>query len=184
MCIGKIIGIVAIDSNNVIAVNNSMPWSIKEEMDFFKKTTQGHAILIGRKTLESIGHPLKNRINYVITKNTDFAIKLQDCASYTKSPDTFLFDSLEYAISHYKYCYPDKNLYIVGGNSIYTQVSNLCDEFYVSVINQELVNKYNVETDNILKLDIYPNIINTLFKLKETVTTNFGVINKYERRKS
>jgi len=61
--------IVAIDTQHGIGIRNALPWRLPEDMAFFKKTTTGHAIVMGRKTFESIGRALPNRRNIVVTRN-------------------------------------------------------------------------------------------------------------------
>lgn len=85
--------IVAIDAERGIGLNNTLPWHLPEDLAFFKRTTSGHPIIMGRKTFESIGKPLPNRHNIVITRNPGWrhegvdavpslaaAIGLADCA--------------------------------------------------------------------------------------------------------
>lgn len=60
--------IAALDENNLIGNSGKLPWKIKEDMEFFKKTTTGNAVIMGRKTYESIGKPLKHRKNIIISK--------------------------------------------------------------------------------------------------------------------
>ena len=64
--------IVAIDAQRGIGLNNALPWRLPEDLAFFKRTTTGHAIIMGRKTFDSIGKPLPNRRNIVITRNPDW----------------------------------------------------------------------------------------------------------------
>src|SRR5471030_2812181 len=61
--------IVAIDAQRGIGVDNTLPWRLPEDMAFFKRTTTGHTIVMGRKTFDSIGRALPNRRNIVITRN-------------------------------------------------------------------------------------------------------------------
>jgi len=61
--------IVATDSNNGIGINNTLPWHLPEDLAHFKRLTSGHPIIMGRKTFESIGRPLPNRRNIVISRN-------------------------------------------------------------------------------------------------------------------
>ncbi len=69
--------IVAVDKNWAIGKDNRMMWSIPADMKFFRETTKGNVVIMGRKTLESFpqGQPLKNRVNIVITKNPDYKVK-------------------------------------------------------------------------------------------------------------
>ena len=68
----KITLVAAIASNNVIGKENSLPWNIPEDLKRFKQMTSGHTILMGRKTFDSIGRPLPNRQNIVMTKDKNF----------------------------------------------------------------------------------------------------------------
>ena len=60
--------VVALSNNNVIGVNNDLPWNLKKDLAHFKEYTTNKIILMGRKTFESIGRPLPNRINFVVSK--------------------------------------------------------------------------------------------------------------------
>ena len=64
--------VVATDRNNGIGINNTLPWHLPEDLAHFKRTTSGHPIIMGRKTFDSIGRPLPNRRNIVITRNADW----------------------------------------------------------------------------------------------------------------
>lgn len=64
--------VVATDAQRGIGIKNSLPWRLKEDMAHFKRTTVGHPVIMGRKTFESIGRPLPNRRNIVITRNPDW----------------------------------------------------------------------------------------------------------------
>ena len=72
----KITIVAAIASNNVIGQKNSLPWDIPEDLRRFKQLTSGHTILMGRKTFDSIGRPLPNRTNIVMTKDTNYQKKV------------------------------------------------------------------------------------------------------------
>jgi dihydrofolate reductase len=61
--------VVAMSNNNVIGVNNKLPWQLKDDLEHFKEYTTGKIIIMGRKTFESIGRPLPNRQNFVISSN-------------------------------------------------------------------------------------------------------------------
>ena len=64
--------IVAVDTRGGIGVNNTLPWHLPEDLAHFKRTTSGHPIIMGRKTFDSIGRPLPNRRNIVITRNPEW----------------------------------------------------------------------------------------------------------------
>jgi len=64
--------IVAISNNNAIGIDNDLPWHMPADLKFFKETTLGHYVLMGRKSYESVGRPLPGRTNIVITRNKSF----------------------------------------------------------------------------------------------------------------
>lgn len=120
--------IVAVAQNGVIGkANGEMPWHVKEEFKHFKNTTLGYPILMGRKTFETLGKPLKGRLNIVITRNKNYSVKFDD---------VLIFDSLENAI---KYC-EEKNyekIFIIGGGEIYSQAIGIVDEMIISKMKFE-----------------------------------------------
>jgi dihydrofolate reductase len=64
--------VVAIDAKRGIGINNNLPWRLPEDLAHFKRTTMGHPVIMGRKTFDSIGRPLPNRRNIVITRNAEW----------------------------------------------------------------------------------------------------------------
>src|SRR3954453_14410283 len=72
MPLPRITFIVAIDRKRGIGIRNQLPWHLPEDLAHFKRTTTGHPIIMGRKTFESIGRPLPNRRNIVVTRNPDW----------------------------------------------------------------------------------------------------------------
>lgn len=104
----EIIAIAAVARDNVIGSNNSIPWHYKEDMKFFKETTTGHTIIMGRKTFDSIGRALPGRRNIVLTRNESWMPPKNVEAVY----------SLDQAL----YCCElalDKRVFICGGEAIY-----------------------------------------------------------------
>ena len=116
--------IVAADRNWAIGKNNKLMWSIPADMKFFRETTQGNVVIMGRKTLESFpqGQPLKNRVNIVITRNPSYKVK-----------DAVVVHSVEEAIEESrKY---DGDVFVIGGESIYRQFLPYCGEAQVTWID-------------------------------------------------
>ena len=68
-----LIAVVAMDPNRLIGRDGSLPWHLPEDLAFFKKTTLGHQVLMGRKTFESIGRPLPKRRNIVLTRDRSWS---------------------------------------------------------------------------------------------------------------
>lgn len=119
----KIVIISAVAQNGVIGkANGEMPWHVSEEFKHFKKTTIGFPIIMGRKTFESLGKPLKGRENIIITKSKTFSFN-SDLVKIFHS----LKDGIEYAKSLNK-----EKIFITGGGEIYKQVMQIADELIIS----------------------------------------------------
>ena len=103
--------VVAMSNNWVIGVNNDLPWSLKDDLAHFKKYTTGKIMIMGRKTYESIGRPLPNRVNYVISST------LKDIEGVS------IFTSLEDAIEAAKIYNLDQDIAnevaIIGGGYLF-----------------------------------------------------------------
>ena len=114
-----------------IGLNNTIPWHNSLDMKWFKETTTGHPVIMGRKTFESIGKPLPNRTNIVITKNNDL---------WTDNDGIRVYDTVEKAIDFAKTI--DNEIFIIGGESIYKYVleNNLADKILVDFLAEEVAN--------------------------------------------
>ena len=117
--------IVAVDKNWGIGKGNKLLVSIPSDMKFFRETTSGKVVVMGRKTLESFpnGLPLKNRTNIVLTKRPDYQVK-----------DAILVHSkteLEEELKKYK----SEDIYVIGGGSVYRMLLKECDTAHVTKIN-------------------------------------------------
>ena len=117
--------IVAVDKNWAIGYQNKLLNSIPEDMKFFRETTTGKVVVMGRKTLESFpnGRPLKNRVNIVITGQKDY-----------KVPDAIVLHSVEEALEYVKQ-YDTNDVFVIGGASIYEQMLPYCDVAHVTVMD-------------------------------------------------
>jgi len=115
--------IVAMNAEGIIGLNNQIPWHLSADLKFFKKTTTGHHILMGRKCYESIGMPLPNRTNIVITRDPYFIVS-----------NCLIAHSIEEGISIAK-SNQETELFIIGGGEIYNQSMYLCDQLYVTLVD-------------------------------------------------
>ena len=120
--------IVAASENNVIGNNNDLIWHLPKDMKFFKDTTKGHHVIMGRKNLESIPHkfrPLPNRQNIVVTRNKKYVA--DGCLVVT---------SIEEGLSIAKKN-KEKETFIIGGGQIYKLALelNLVDKIYLTRIH-------------------------------------------------
>ncbi len=118
--------IVACSSNNVIGKENDLPWHLPEDLKHFKKLTTGHHIIMGRKTFESIGKPLRNRTSVVLSRNDMYFPKGAISAISIEEALTFAEQNLE------------EEAFIIGGGQIYQQAIDLVDTLYVTRIHKEI----------------------------------------------
>ena len=124
----KKIIIVAAANNNVIGKNGKIPWHSKEDLKHFKNTTMGFPIIMGRKTFESIGKPLKGRLNIVITRNKEFKVDFGDVLIFNKLDDAFKkCEAEEY-----------KKVFIIGGGEIYNEALKNADEIIFTKMNLQV----------------------------------------------
>lgn len=117
--------IVAVDKNWAIGYQNKLLNSIPEDMKFFRETTTGKVVVMGRKTLESFpnGRPLKNRTNVVITRQKGYEV-----------PGAVVVHSVEEAMDYLK-DFKSEDIYVIGGASIYEQMLPYCDVAHVTVMD-------------------------------------------------
>lgn len=117
--------IAAADINWGIGNKNKLLVSIPSDMKFFRETTSGKVVVMGRKTLESFpnGMPLKNRTNIILTSNKNYCVK-----------DAVVVHTLEELLEKLKK-YQTEEIYVIGGESIYRQLLPYCDTAYITKID-------------------------------------------------
>ena len=116
--------IVARSRTGVIGIKNQLPWHLPADLKHFKALTTGHPIIMGRKTWDSLGRPLPNRRNIVISRQTDLELAGAEC-----------FSSLETALVA---CEEAKEVYIIGGAQIYEQALILVDQLIITEVDIEV----------------------------------------------
>lgn len=112
-------------SNNIIGKNNDLVWYLPADLKFFKQTTKGHTLIMGRKTFESLGNPLPHRDSWVVTRNKNYR-----CEGAT------VFHSLESALKAGE----EKGLetvFILGGGEIYRQSMDLADKLVITEVHHD-----------------------------------------------
>jgi dihydrofolate reductase len=112
--------IVAMDDNHLIGKDNGLPWHLPADLAFFKKVTTGHSIVMGRKTYDSIGRPLPNRRNLVITRDTDASI--EGCE---------VFNGIESALGSAQ---EEDEVLVIGGANLCKQVLGRVERLYITHI--------------------------------------------------
>lgn len=115
--------IVAAAQNNAIGKANGLLWQMPEDLKFFKRTTSGHTVIMGRKTFESVGKPLPNRRNIIITRQKNYQVEGAE-----------VVHSLDEALA---LCDPAEENFIVGGAEIYSQAMDKVDRIYFTLIYGE-----------------------------------------------
>ena len=113
--------IVAVGKNLVIGKDGVIPWKLPEDMNYFVKITTGCPVVMGRKTFESIGRPLKNRTNIILTRDENY--KQDGCLVYLD-------------IKKVVEDFGNKNLMVIGGAEIYKQFLPWTDRIYLTLIDQ------------------------------------------------
>jgi dihydrofolate reductase len=115
--------IAAMAENRVIGRENELPWDLPSEHRRFKEITMGHPVIMGRRTFESIGHPLPGRKNIIITAQQGFS-----CEGCTVVKD------LQAAISA---CEGSDEVFICGGESVFREAMPLADRIYLTIVEDE-----------------------------------------------
>lgn len=123
--------IVAMDRHGLIGTESGLPWRLSADLRRFRKLTTGHPIIVGRKTLEHIGGPLKERLNIVLTRGTDGQSVLQGCA---------VANSLDEAMKLAREAAPPMQtdeVFVIGGSEVYRQAMPLIDRVYLTIVEGE-----------------------------------------------
>ncbi|QGH34734.1 dihydrofolate reductase [Gracilibacillus salitolerans] len=115
----------AMGKNRVIGKDNTLPWHLPNDLKFFKELTTSHAIIMGRKTFESMNGPLPNRDNIVLTTNKEF--EHEQCK---------VIHSVD-AIKEMDKANPEKEWFVIGGEEIFKQVLDFADRIYMTYIDEE-----------------------------------------------
>lgn len=111
--------IAAVGRNRAIGRNGTMPWHLSEDLRRFKRLTKGHTVLMGRKTWDSLGKPLVDRRNVVITKRS--------------IPTVETYPSVDAALEAVE---GDDLVFVIGGGEIYTQLLPKADRLYLTIVDQ------------------------------------------------
>lgn len=158
--------IVAVDNNWAIGKNNKLLVRIPSDQQFFRETTTGKAVVMGRKTLESFpnGLPLKNRTNIVLTRNKNY-----------QAGDAVIVHSVDELHEELKK-YNSEDIYVIGGQKIYELLLDECDVAHVTKID------YSYDADAYFpNLDEKPEWKLTADSEEQTYFDVVFSFNKYER---
>ena len=118
--------IVAVSENQVIGKGGKLPWRLSADLKRFKEITTGHAIIMGRKTFESIGHPLPQRINIVLSKQKDFKPEKTIVHADLK-------DALNFVADH-----DIDEVFIIGGAKVFEETLEIADRIYLTKVHTKI----------------------------------------------
>lgn len=121
----KINLIVAAAENNAIGKDNKMPWHLPNDFKYFKKNTLEHSVVMGRKTFESIGKPLPERRNIILTRDMN----------YSSEEEVDIANSMQEIIN---YCRDEREIFIIGGAEVYKQALPIADKILLTRIHTSI----------------------------------------------
>ncbi len=147
--------IAAIANNNALGINNKLIWHLPEDLKRFKRVTNGHHVIMGRKTFESLGKPLPNRTTIIITRNKNY-----------KANNCIVVNSLDEALKNVK---QDKNPFILGGAEIYKLAMPIADKLDLTIVHHEF------EADA-----FFPEIDTSIWKEKSREKFKADEMNKFD----
>jgi len=126
----EVVHVVAMDKNNCIGKGNALPWHISADLKHFKAITQGGVVIMGRKTLESMGRALPNRVNWVITRDPSWQFEGAKVAHSIE-------DALNEALTDVQHS-EKASLFIIGGGEIFTQTLNIADRLELTHVDLDV----------------------------------------------
>lgn len=143
----EVVHVVAMDQQRCIGKGNDLPWHISADLKHFKEITQGGVVVMGRKTLESMGRALPKRVNWVITRDPNWSFEGVKTA-------TSIEQALTLAIADVQASEKPETLFIIGGGEIFTQTIAIADRLELTHV------ELNVQGDA-----YYPEIPNEFKKI-------------------
>lgn len=149
--------IVAMGNNRAIGKDNRLLWHLPADLKYFKNTTMGKPVLMGRKTFESVGKPLPGRKNIIISGRKDF-----------RAPGCVTAGTIEEAIEKSK---PAEEIFIAGGGEIYSQSMSLTNKLYITKVS------YSPEADT-----FFPEIDPEMWKLIKCTDHRADEKNSYDMK--
>jgi dihydrofolate reductase len=141
--------ILAIDSKNGLAKNGNIPWKSKKDMSFFINKTKNNIVVMGRKTYDSLPHPLINRLNVVLTKTP----------KYSEHNNVLFTNDIDNLLS--------EKIFIIGGKTIYDQFLPLCEKVWITKF------KKDYECDLFFEYDFSDFVTSTYEETDELTITKY-----------
>ena len=127
----EIVHVVAMDQQRCIGKGNDLPWHISADLKHFKAITQGGVVVMGRKTLESMGRALPKRVNWVITRDQNWNFEGVKVAHSIE-------EALEHAIADVKASEKPESIFIIGGGEIFKQTLHIADRLELTHVQLDV----------------------------------------------
>ena len=127
----EVVHVVAMDQQYCIGKGNDLPWHISADLKHFKEITQGGVVVMGRKTLESMGRTLPKRVNWVITRDTNWSFEGTKIAYSIE-------DALSQAIEDVKASEKPTSIFIIGGGEIFKQTMSIVDRLELTHVELDV----------------------------------------------
>lgn len=155
MCCPGVIIVVAMTKSRVIGHQGNLPWHIPSDLQLFKELTSGHTLIMGRKTFLSIGRPLPDRRNLVVSRNLPATPGVEICRSFP--------EALRLAASD------GKKVFVIGGAAIYRQALPLASALVISWIRQDCAGdtrfpEFDLSAWSVETIDEYPEFTRVWYK--------------------
>jgi dihydrofolate reductase len=120
----KIALVAAMSENRVIGRDNSLPWHLPADLKHFKRLTTGHAVIMGRKTFESMGKPLPNRTNIIVTRDREYSVA-----------EATIANSLDEAL---QCAGQEQEIFILGGGELFRAALPMANRMYLTLIHAHI----------------------------------------------
>ncbi|WP_349927706.1 dihydrofolate reductase [Acinetobacter sp. A1-4-2] len=127
----EVVHVVAMDQQRCIGKNNDLPWHISADLKHFKEITQGGVVVMGRKTLESMGRTLPRRVNWVITRDSNWSFEGTKVAYSIE-------DALAQAVTDVKASEKPESIFVIGGGEIFKQTMNIADRLELTHVELDV----------------------------------------------
>ncbi|WP_407307207.1 dihydrofolate reductase [Acinetobacter sp.] len=127
----EVVHVVAMDQQRCIGKNNDLPWHISADLKHFKEITQGGVVVMGRKTLESMGRTLPKRVNWVITRDSNWSFEGIKVAYSIE-------DALAQAVSDVKVSEKPDSIFVIGGGEIFNQTMDIADRLELTHVELDV----------------------------------------------
>lgn len=127
----EVVHVVAMDQQRCIGKNNDLPWHISADLKHFKEITQGGVVVMGRKTLESMGRTLPKRVNWVITRDSNWSFEGTKVAYSIEN-------ALAQAVTDVQASEKPESIFVIGGGEIFKQTMNIADRLELTHVELDV----------------------------------------------